>query len=185
MIVETNSNKLTDAQLDQLIRRIAEGDRSALAALYSATSTSIYAFILSMLKNVQDAEDVLQNSYIHVYRAASSYKRRGRPMGWLITIARNLCFDRLREREKSGELKDEDWDRYLTEEKGIPYEQKLILENCMMQLSDEERQIVVLHTVSGFKHREIADITGQKVSTCLSKYNRAIKKLRLMMEEER
>ena len=54
----------------------------------------------------------------------------------------------------------------------------------MNHLSDEERQIVVLHAVAGFKHREIADLTGLSLTGVLSKYSRALKKLKQYMEQE-
>ena len=53
-----------------------------------------------------------------------------------------------------------------------------LLTECLKNLSDEERQIVMLHAVSGFKHREIARLLEMPLSTVLSKYNRAMKKLR-------
>ena len=57
-------------------------------------------------------------------------------------------------------------------------EDKMILAECLRNLSDEERRIVLLHTVSGFKHREIAKFLELPLSTVLSKHNRALKKLR-------
>ena len=57
-------------------------------------------------------------------------------------------------------------------------EDRNVLLACMEQLSDQERQIVILHAVSGFKHREIAALLELPLSTVLSKYNRALKRLR-------
>ena len=61
-------------------------------------------------------------------------------------------------------------------------EDKVILKACMEQLSDEERQIITLHAVSGFRHREIAAITELPLSTVLSKYHRAVKRLRKQLQ---
>ena len=58
----------------------------------------------------------------------------------------------------------------------------MILKACMEQLSDEERQIITLHAVSGFRHREIAAITELPLSTVLSKYHRAVKRLRKQLQ---
>src|SRR5690554_872194 len=124
------ANKKTDAKkLDLYIERIANYDKDALAALYHMTSASVYSFALSLLKNIQDAEDVLHDTYLQVYKTAASYK-------------------------------------------------------SMDKLTDEERQIIMLHTVSGYKHREVAGFLKIPLSTALSKYHRAIKKLRILLSEE-
>ena len=61
---------------------------------------------------------------------------------------------------------------------------RIVLTECMSRLSDQERQIVVLHVVSGFKHREIANMLELNLSTVLSKYHRAIRKLKTFIEKE-
>jgi RNA polymerase sigma-70 factor (ECF subfamily) len=61
---------------------------------------------------------------------------------------------------------------------------KVMLQQCMEQLSDEERQIVILHAVAGFKHREIAACLELPLATVLSKYHRAIKKMKTNLEKE-
>lgn len=172
------------ADLDPLLAGIARGDSQALAALYHSTSASIYAFALSVLKNAQDAEDVLHDCYLNLYSAAPNYRSLGKPMAWILTITRNLCLLKLRERQKMADVSEEDWEPYLESRESLSPEDRLILRACMNHLSDEERQIVVLHAVSGFKHREIAELTGHSLTAVLSKYNRAIKKLKQYLEKE-
>ena len=85
---------------------------------------------------------------------------------------------KLRQRQKLTDLPEEDWGNFLEVSDGISPDDKIVLEQCMNALTDTERQIVVLHAVSGFKHREIAAMLSIPLPTVLSKYNRAIKKLR-------
>lgn len=68
--------------------------------------------------------------------------------------------------------------RYIENHCAMTPEDKLVLRACMQQLEDDERQIVVLHAVSGFLHREIAHLMGMPLSTVASKYNRSLKKLK-------
>ena len=180
MICLTSVNDIrTDSQnLDEYILNMAAGDSSALAALYEETSPAVYGFALSILKNRQDAEDVLQECFISAYGGAGGYSSHGKPMAWLLTIARNLCMQKLRERKRTSDIPEEDWERYLESLERVTPEDKIVLEQCMKLLTDEERQIVVLHAVGGFKHREIAELTELPLPTVLSKYSRAIKKLR-------
>ena len=166
------------SRLDRCLLGIADEDSQALADLYDCTSASVYAFALSILKNTQDAEDVLHDCYLHIYSAASGYRSSGKPMAWILTITRNLCLLKLRERKRMADIPPENWEPYLQACENASPEDRLILTECMKLLSDEERQIVILHAVAGFKHRETAKLLELPLSTVLSKYNRAMKKLK-------
>ena len=171
----------TDASaLDAYLRQIADGDTRALERLYHETSASVYAYAVSVLRNAHDAEDVLHDCYIAVHSAAANYSSSGKPMAWIITIAKNLCRMKLRERKKKAEVEDEDFffNAQQSESSALSPEDAFILNECMNELSDEERQIVVLHAVSGFRHREIAAFMNMALPTVLSKYHRALKKLK-------
>ena len=125
-----------------------------------------------------DAQDVMHDCYVSIYSAAAGYRSSGKPMAWILTIVRNLCLRKLRESRKTADLPPEEWERVLEEREEVEPEDKLVLSACMRLLSDEERQIVTLHAVSGFKHREIAQMLGAPLPTVLSKYSRALKKLK-------
>lgn len=175
---------LRNQRLDAALEQIARGDRQALAALYRETNPAVYGFAFSVVKNAHDAEDVLQDTYLRIYAAAPGYVSVGKPMAWILTICRNLCLQRLRERTRQAEIPQEDWERYLEGCPGVTTEDRMVIAECMNKLSDEERQIVVLHAVAGFKHREIGELLELGVSTVLSKYHRAIKKLKEEMGKE-
>jgi len=171
------------ARLDQLIAGVAAQDSEALAGLYRETSAAIYAFALSMLKNTHDAEDALHDSYLLIHSAAGSYHSTGKPMAWILTLTRNLCLQKLRSRQRTADIPEEDWEPYLQSREGLSLEDQMVLRACMDRLSDAERQIVVLHSVVGFRHREIAAAMHLPLPTVLSKYNRAIKKLNTYLSE--
>lgn len=167
--------------LNVLLQEIAGGNSAALETLYRRTSASVYGFALSILKNTHDAEDVLHDCYVTVWTAATGYRAQGKPMAWLMTITRNLCLQKLRERRKLSDLPQEDWEPYLSSCEAVTPEDRAVLAACFEQLSGEECQIVTLHAVSGFKHREIAALLELPLPTVLSKYHRAIKKLRQLL----
>lgn len=171
-------------QLDNWIAAIAGGDTDALAHLYQETSASVYAYALSVLKNSHDAEDVLQDCYLSVWTAADSYRSSGKPMAWILTIAKNKCLKILRSRSRTEALPEEDWKDSLAFATEMTAEDKVVLQQCMENLSDTERQIVVLHAVSGFKHRQIAELLDLALPTVLSKYHRAIKKMKAFLGKE-
>lgn len=166
--------------VERCLSGIRERDSKALEELYYRTSASVYGFALSVIKNTQDAEDVMHDLYVLIWSVAEKYRADGKPMAWILTITRNLCFQKLRDHQKRSDIPQEDWEAYISGNAKMSADDKLILSECMKNLSDEERQVVILHAVSGFKHREIAKLLKMPLSTVLSKYNRAVKKLRII-----
>lgn len=164
-------------ELDNCLFRLAQGETAALEPLYRETSASVYGFALSILKNTHDAEDILHDCYLHICGAAGSYRSTGKPMAWILTIVRNLCLQKLRQAKKQCDLPQEDWEPYLESSETMTLEEKVLIRDCMEKLTDEEREIVMLHAAAGFKHREIAHMMDMALATVLSKYHRAMKKL--------
>ena len=171
-----------DAALEDCIARIAGGDKDALADLYSRTRPAVYGFALSIVKNAHDAEDILHDACLQVWNAAGGYRRQGKPMAWLLTVARNLALMRLRERGKTQELTDEEWSALPARAPDVTTEDRHVLRAALSLLSEQERQVVMLHAVTGLKHREIAQLLELPLATVLSKYRRALKKLNLLLE---
>lgn len=163
--------------LDSLLQGISAGDQSAFEQLYLQTRSSIYGFALSILKNAHDAEDVLHDCYVAVWHGSAGYRSQGKPLAWLMAITRNLCLQRIRERRKTADVPENEQTLRIPDARGLASEDRSVLSACMERLSEQERQIVVLHAVSGLKHREIAALLDLPLPTVLSKYSRAIKKL--------
>lgn len=165
--------------LEKYIAGVANGDTEALRALYEQTKIAVYGYALSVLKNRQDAEDVLQDTYIRIHAAASGYQPAGKPMAWIITIAKNTALMRLREAKKTTELpEDSGW-----AQTAPPSSDRIVLEKALQCLNEREREILMLHAVGGFKHREIAALMDMTLSTVLSVYHRARKKLKANLAE--
>lgn len=171
-------------EVEDYIFELANGDMQAMGLLYKAASPSVYAFALSVLKNTQDAQDVLHDTFVSVYTGANTYRSNGKPMAWIMTIAKNHCYKLLKQRGRTESLSLEDWRDDPSLVSYMHSDAKLLIHHIMQTLSDQERQVVVLHAVSGFKHREIAAMLNMPLPTVLSKYNRAIKKLRDQLEKE-
>src|SRR6187551_3914293 len=84
-------------QLAAALSRIAGGDRAALQLVYRDTSAKLFGVCLRILRNRGEAEDVLQDVYLTVWRRAATFDAtRASPITWLVAIARNRCIDRLR-----------------------------------------------------------------------------------------
>ena len=162
--------------------KIATGDRDAFSSLYEKVSGAVYAYCLSVLRNRTDAEDAMQDTFVKIRGAAHLYRPMGKPMAWIFTIARNLCLMKLRTSSRTVDIPDVELmgpDSF----NGITdAEDRMVMGALLRLLGDDDRQIIMLHAVTGLKHREIAGIMGLPLSTVLSKYNRGIKKLRKELE---
>ena len=175
----------TPAIDEQLLFRIAEGDTGALSALYAETSSAVYGFALSILKDAHSAEDVMQDTYLKIYTAAGSYAAKGKPMAWILTIVKNLSLMKLRQNRKLPDVPlDESWDISDPKDRFAESQDKILLQAVLKALTEEERQIVTLYAVSGLKHREIASLLDLPLPTVLSKYRRALNKMRRFMGDE-
>ena len=172
-----------DDIIEKCIERIAENDKEALALLYEKTHAAVYGFALSILKNVQDAEDTVHDTYIRIWRGAAAYTPAGKPLAWIFTITRNLARMRIREQSRIVTMAPEDWQTVFSDNPAMDQEDRMMLQFLLGILSDEERQIVILHAVSGMKHREIAEVTGLTMSTVITKYNRSLKKMKKLIGE--
>lgn len=171
-------------ELELLLASAAAGSQEALAEVYRRTRGAVYAMTLSYLKNAQDAQDVTQDVFVHIREHVTGYESHGTPMAWILTIARNLSLMRLRKGARLVTLNEEEWDAIPADSPRVSPEDRQVLQDALSGLSDEERRIVLLHAAAGLKHREIARLTELPLSTVLSKYRRALKKMKTRLKGE-
>ena len=105
----------------------------------------------------------------------------GKPMAWLLTITKNLVRMKYRADEGRQEPLDDTMAVPGFESASVD---RLTLQAALACLGEEERQIVTLHAIAGLRHRETADLLGMPLSTVLSKYHRALSKLKKILKEE-
>lgn len=181
--VKKAADNNTDKKIELNLKRISRGNTDAIGEIYDLTKAGVYAFILSILKNPEDAEDVLQDTYIKICSSADMYTPQGKPMAWIFTIARNLCLMKLRKQSRQVDIPDFEWEKIEDGNSAFNTEDKMVLEAAMSTITEEESQIVMMHAVSGIKHREIAEVLDMPLATVLSKYNRALKKLQKALSD--
>lgn len=170
-------------QLDEsLFPRIAAEEKEAFCTLYKACSSAIFAYALSILRNRDDAEDAMQDTFLKIRSAAHLYKPQGKPMAWIFTITKNVCLMMYRKRQHIVRLSEESEEPDLGLDQIENLEDRMTLEKAFTVLPEDSCRIIMLHAVSGMKHREIAELLNMPISTVLSKYNRGIKKLQTELE---
>ena len=180
---KNSNNKYNNIIDEKLFERIGNNDMAALEELYHQTERTLYAYVLSIVKNHDKTLDLMQETYIKIMASAHLYKPMGKPLAWMFTIARNLYLSSLRKDKREVNYETEIIEDDLKFSYVKDYEDRIVLETALKILDDEEREIILLYAVSGLKHKEIAKDLGLKLSTTLSKYHRALKKIRNYFDE--
>lgn len=181
--MSSNYPRPRKGELDNAIYGIAHGKEGALKTLYELGSSAIYAYALTITGNTFDAQDVMQETFVKVYEAAPNYVSCGKPMSWMLRIAKNLCYDRFRKQSHFAEVSDEQLEQRFCAAEADSTD-RLVVQSCLKELDETERVIVVMHAVGGVKHREIAAELNLPLNTVLSKYRRALAKLQTILKGE-
>jgi RNA polymerase sigma factor (sigma-70 family) len=184
--------------LSQLLARAGLGDRVAFATLYERTSAHLFAVVLRINRDRAQAEDILQEVYVSVWRAAQGFDTaQSQPLTWLTSIARNRAIDSLR-RKRSGPATqtaigadDEDRDVYDTVPSDTPGPLEMLaraadaraLSACIDGLTAPQRQSVALAFFDGLSHAEVAEKMGQPLGTVKSWVRRSLQALKTCLEK--
>ncbi len=149
-------------EIEQLILAMAEGDRSAFLSIYDATGPKLFGVCLRVLHDRAEAEDVLQEAFLKIWRNADRYRANGfSPMTWLITVARNSAIDRLRARKARGESLDVAEQlpdhRPTPEAAAIASSERTRVHGCLEELKPDRAGAVKGAYLDGLTYQELAD----------------------------
>ena len=185
--------------LSRLLARAGLGDRAAFALLYERTSAHLFGVVLRINRDRAQAEDVLQEVYVNVWRAAQSFDAaQSQPLTWLTSIARNRAIDSLRRKQAEPQTQpapmasdsDEERDVYDDLADNAPGPLALLsqasdaraLSQCMQGLSPQQRQSVALAFYDGLSHAEVAEQMKEPLGTVKSWVRRALISLKACLE---
>ena len=187
--------------LSRLLAQASLGDRVAFATLYERTSSHLLAVVMRINRDRGQAEDILQEVYVNVWRAARSFDAaQSQPLTWLTSIARNRAIDSLRRAQTQprlhsfdaapGGVEHERDDVYESIADTAPSPLDLLtraaearsLEECMALLSATQRQSVALAFFHGLSHAEIADQMRHPLGTVKSWVRRALMSLKSCLQ---
>jgi RNA polymerase sigma-70 factor (ECF subfamily) len=169
---------------EEIISRIARGDVGALQSAYDAFAGRALAIALRILRSTGEAEEVVQETFVEIWRRAPEYRReRGTPGVWIAAIARSRAIDRLRERTR-----DENTIRALAaqpprEPDPPPFEsaarrqERMRVRAALAALPPEQRRTVELAYFEGLTQREIARATGEALGTVKTRIRLGMEKL--------
>jgi RNA polymerase sigma-70 factor (ECF subfamily) len=173
----------------QLAQRIADGDMQAFEELYQRYHRRVYGLCLRMTNQGTEAEDLMQEIFIHVYRKIGSFRGESTMMTWLYRVTVNKVLMHFRKNSVRRERTTEDGETpepFMKETKTqshVPVLDRLALERAIAQLAPGYRAVFILHDVEGYEHAEIARICGNSIGTSKSQLHKARKKLYELLKD--
>lgn len=173
-----------DILLEQLLDRIADGDRTAFRQFYGATSGKLYGIAAGILGNSEDANDVTQETYLQIWQQARQFDRtRGTARAWAIRIARNRAIDRLRSRQVRNRVHS------TAARENSDTVQEIVMPSldrqgqarllaCLELLEPGQRESIMLAYCEGYTHQELTLRLDQPLGTVKSWIYRGMARLR-------
>ena len=190
------ANPTLDAQLQELLARVALRDRAALHALYRLAGGRLLAIVVRMMDDRAAAEDVLQDTFMTVWQKAPQFPLlRSSPLAWLTTIARHRAIDVMRQRKPETPLQWTDGDgqerqHEVADTAAGPLQQLLAhqadgqLGHCQGTLEPDPRQALTLAYYEGLTHDELAQRLGKPLGTVKAWIRRSLQRLRACLGED-
>lgn len=193
--VGEDASVLTEDSDDSLMVRVKRGDHQAFKVLADRYRARVFRFIYRMLHDEDVAEDLAQETFLRVYRRASTYKPGSNFSIWLYTIAKNLTFNRVRDekRQPLGLAEQVDhyyWEHATTDSGPDPLEMsqreeiRRAVNEGLAQLPPKFKAAVILRDIEGFEYEQIAKILRCPLGTVKSRVNRGRLRLRELIKDK-
>lgn len=183
-----------EAHLAKLSR---EGDRNAFAELVDIYKDKIFHLSYRMMNNAQEAEDVVQETFLRVYLNLHRYDETLKFSTWIFRIATNLCIDRLRKRKAiyslDADMADSegtDWYALLPSDGETPEKQLVVSETreevrrAIASLPEKYKSVIILRYLHDLSLQEIGDVLDMPITTVKTRVHRGREYLRKRLENE-
>ena len=179
------AEKIDKALLNKNLIKLQQGDEGAFDAVYEITSKSVYILIFSILKDKGKAEDIMQNTFIKIRTNIDQYKPNTNSLAWVLTIAKSLAINEYNraKRDIPTDFSMPTMQKPYIDQNLQQVEDRMLLYEAFKVLNEREKGIVLLHSIKGIKHKDIAKIYDITLSNTLWIYHNSIKKLKNAIEE--
>lgn len=171
------------------VERLIERDENALSELYQRFGGLVYSVALHVVQNPGVAEEVTQDSFLKIWQQPETWDpRRGRFVGWLLTITRYTAIDRLRKEQRRPFLNSVELDDLRMGHQAIvegeSWEDARILRSMLDCLPYEQMQVIELAYFQGMSHSEMAEYLELPLGTVKTRVRLGLQKLKVYRDEE-
>ena len=174
-----------------LLRRVANGDREAFSRFYDRYAALVFTFALRLLQLPADAEDLLQDVFLQVWRQAGSYSQeRGSPEAWLLMMTRSRAIDKLRslrrreQRAASSEEAGVAGEGGAVESGAAASEARLTVHGALARLPEAQRTVLELAYFDGLSQSEIATRLGEPLGPVKTRMRAGLERLRRFLGDK-
>ncbi len=176
---------------DELLRRIGVGDRDAFGVFYDRYSTLMFSVACKILNNSNEAEDVLQETFVQIWEKAERFDPKlGKASSWAATLTRNKAIDRIRASQRRSRLAEEAGaELAITNEVADTaneavhgHDKAKIIQSAIGELPAEQRHAIELAYFSGLTQHEISEKLNEPLGTIKARIRRGLLKLRDQLE---
>jgi len=179
--MSNNFSKYDDKELVVMVANKGKDAEQAFKEIYNRYASDVNAYSLKITGNVQQAEDIFQETFIRFYQKVNYIDEKTNVPGYLITIARNLCLNL--KRDKKVMVPIDDYVFAMPENKTYENDELLNLINYALDLLDYEfREAFILKEYNGLKYEELAELIGISVNNAKSRVFRAKKRIREILQ---
>jgi RNA polymerase sigma-70 factor (ECF subfamily) len=179
---------LASATDEALMKAITNRRQTALRELYNRYGKTVKAVVVRVVHEEAEADDVLQEIFLQIWKEAENYSpKAGRPLGWVVTLARRRAIDRLRRRQAYCRAKERfeldierqpnSWARNRIDDELVRSDLRHFLERQMNTLPEFQREVIELSFFEGRSHREIAALTRTPLGTVKTRLELGLRKL--------
>ena len=183
-----DTSGLATASDEALMKAITDRHETALRELYDRYGKTLKAVVAHVVHEEAEADDVLQEIFLQIWKEAANYSpQAGKPLGWVVTLARRRAIDRLRRRQAYCRAKDrfelhierqpDAWVRNRIDDDLVRSDMRRFLEGQMKTLPIYQREAIELSFFEGLSHREIAARTGTPLGTVKTRLELGLRKL--------
>jgi RNA polymerase sigma-70 factor, ECF subfamily len=175
-----------------LLQRIAQKDSSSFQAFYRKYSGLVFTAIANVLNDHHDAEDVMQEVLVQIWNKAHLYEpRKGKPLTWITTMARNRAIDKIRSKQRRSRLNDDFECESRTEQPEFEEsssdqceirERNRIVRSAVSKLTDDQKEAIQLAYFSGLTQAEVAEKLNEPLGTVKARIRRGVTRLEALVK---
>jgi len=190
--VPTHSTATTIKEIE-IIRRAQSGDADAFADLFNRHKGRVYALCLRMTKNTAEAEDLMQEAFLHMFRRLAAFRLDSALSTWLYRVTINTILMHFRKKSLKQVSIDEPIggeEQSSSKVREFPSADvrlagcvdRVALDRALDELPNGSRQIFLLHEIEGYQHHEIAEFLGCSVGNSKSQLHKARQRIRELLD---
>ena len=173
--IEVEEVILIRSDINAIISDIASGNMESFGELYDTLSERVFNYARTITGNKEMAEDITHDVFLQVYKHAERIGKMSNPVSYIMVSVRNHSYNMLKREKRVADLQDDTADNVYSISS---VHDRILFEDAFNSLPIKQREVVYLHLICGYKHKDVAAIQNEPLVTVKWRYGQALKKLK-------